>query len=55
VKSREEAEEWVRRFPAPGPNGGGEIEVRQLFDLEEFEQGPNVERFRQMDLPSQQQ
>jgi hypothetical protein len=31
VKSREEAREWARRFPAPpGEGAGGEIEVRPL-------------------------
>jgi len=37
VKSREEAIEWARR--APNPHGDGaetEIEVRQLFELDDF-------------------
>src|ERR1700758_422373 len=38
VRSREEAMEWARRFPAPfGEMADGEIEVRQLFELEDFE------------------
>ena len=39
VRSREEAMEWARRFPAPfGRSGdGGEIEVRQLYEQEDFE------------------
>lgn len=50
VSSREEALEWTRRFPNPAVDGGeGEIEVRQLFELEDFEQGEAVERFREMD------
>jgi len=50
VKSREEAMEWARRFPAPfGEGKDGEIEIRQLFELEEFAQGDAVERFRAMD------
>jgi hypothetical protein len=53
VKSREEAMEWARRFPNPGGEDG-EIEVRQLFDLDDFEQGPALESFRNMGLPSQQ-
>jgi hypothetical protein len=53
VSSREEALEWTRRFPNPGANGG-EIEVRQLFELEEFEPRPAIDRFREMRLPSQQ-
>lgn len=54
VKSREEAMEWVRRFPNPaGPGQEAEIEVRQLFELDDFEQGPAIDRFREFDLPAQ--
>lgn len=35
VSSREEAIEWSRRFPNPA-GAGGEIEVRQLFDLDDL-------------------
>ena len=50
VKSRDEAMEWARRFPAPfGEGQDGEIEIRQLFELEDFAQGDAVERFRAMD------
>jgi hypothetical protein len=50
VRSREEAMEWARRFPAPfGEHADGEIEVRQLFELDDFEPGPAVERFRELD------
>lgn len=52
VKSREEAMEWSRRFPNPSIDGGkAEIEVRPFYELEDFEQGPAVERFRELDLP----
>lgn len=47
VKSRDEAMEWARRFPNPG-NVEGEIEVRQLFELEDFAQNEAIERFRAM-------
>ena len=51
VKSREEAVEWARRFPNPSIDGKeGEIEVRQLFELEDFGPGEAVERFREMGL-----
>lgn len=54
VGSREEAREWTRRFPNPALEGGEcEIEVRPLFDLDDFEQGPEVDRFRDLELPSQ--
>lgn len=53
VKSREEAMEWARRFPNP-TKADGEIEIRQLFDLEDFEPGAALDRFREFALPSQQ-
>jgi hypothetical protein len=49
VKSREEAMEWARRFPNPALEDG-EIEVRQLFELDDFGPSEAVERFRQMDV-----
>ncbi len=49
VKSKEEAMEWTRRFPNPAIGGKeGEIEVRQLFELDDFAPGEAVERFRDM-------
>jgi hypothetical protein len=55
VSSREEALEWTRRHPNPAQwDGEGEIEVRQLFDLDDFQEGPGLERFRELGLPSQQ-
>jgi hypothetical protein len=54
ARSREEALEWSKRFPNPvGEGMDAEIEVRQLYELEDFGSGPSVERFRAMDLPSQ--
>ncbi len=49
AKSREEALEWTKRFPNPAIGGKeGEIEVRQLFELEDFGPSEAVERFREM-------
>jgi hypothetical protein len=51
VKSREEALEWSRRFPNPAIDGkGGEIEIRQLFELEDFGPSDAIERFREMGI-----
>jgi len=51
VKSREEAMEWTRRFPNPAIGGkDGEIEVRQLFELEDFGPSETVERFRDVGM-----
>ena len=36
VPNREAAMEWVRRFPAPFRNQDCEIEVRQLWEMEDF-------------------
>lgn len=53
VKSREEALEWTRRFPNPAGEGkAGEIEVRPLFELEDFGSSEAVERFREMGMGS---
>lgn len=35
VKSKEEAIEWVKRAPNPMEDGG-EIEIRQIFEAEDF-------------------
>lgn len=51
VQSREEAVAWTRRFPNPTLDGGDcEIEVRQMFELEDFEPGEEVERFRNIGI-----
>lgn len=56
VRSREEALEWARRFPAPhGDDAEAEIEVRQMFELEDFEPNAAIERFREIGIGSQQQ
>ena len=49
TRTRDEALEWTRRFPNPSLDGGvAEIEVRQMFELADFEQGEAVERFREI-------
>jgi len=51
VKSREEALDWARRFPNPAGEGtDAEIEVRQLFELDDFKPSEAVERFREMEV-----
>ena len=52
VESMEEAIEWAKRFPfeAGGePEAEGEIELRRLFELEEFGERPAVEQGRQLE------
>src|SRR5690242_2819527 len=49
TRTREEALEWTRRFPNPSlDNGVAEIEVRQMFELDDFEPGDAVERLREL-------
>ena len=40
VKSKEEAIEWVKRCPNPMPGTEAEIEIRQVFEAEDF--GPEL-------------
>jgi hypothetical protein len=55
VKSKEEAVEWVKRAPNPMPGTETEIEIRQVFETEDFgdlvQKVPEVfeaeERFRE--------
>ena|SRR5208337_2293341 len=53
VKAREEALEWTKRFPSPfGEEAEGEIEVRQLFELEDFGPSEAADRFRKIEVAS---
>jgi len=47
VKSREEALEWAKRMPNPY-NADGELEIRQLYELEDFGAAAPAERFRKI-------
>ena len=50
VKTREEAVEWSRRFPNPAGEGvDTEIEVRQLFEMEDFEVNEETDRVRKLE------
>ncbi|MES2416065.1 MAG: YciI family protein [Pseudomonadota bacterium] len=54
VRSREEAMAWSRRYPNPAGEGKpAVIEVRQLYELDDFEPSRQLERFREMNTPSQ--
>jgi len=49
VRSREEAREWAMRFPPPhGADRDGVIEVRQLYELEDFGPSEAIGRFRDL-------
>ena len=45
VPSREAAMEWARRFPSPFGDADCEIEVRQLWETEDFPPGDAIDTF----------
>jgi hypothetical protein len=47
TKTREEAIEWTRRIPNPAGQDC-HVEVRQLFELEDFEQTPAIDKHREV-------
>ena len=50
VKSREEAIEWVKRCPHPMPGEDAEIEIRQLYEAEDFGEELTPEMRKQEEL-----
>lgn len=54
VRSREEALEWTRRFPNPvGARAAAEIEVRQLYEMEDFDgiaPEAEIEKFKEIGM-----
>ena len=50
AKSRDEAVEWAKRMPFDADPAGrdAEIEVRQMFDLDDFTAGEAIDRFRKL-------
>jgi len=48
VASRAEAVEWANRFPNPQLDDG-EIEIRPIFELEDFGESHAIARFREID------
>lgn len=54
VRSRDEALEWTRRFPNPvGTDKPAEIEVRQLYEMEDFQgiaSDAEIEKFREIGM-----
>ena len=45
VKSKDEAIAWAKRVPFED----GEVEIRQLFELEDFTPGPAIEHHRKIE------
>jgi hypothetical protein len=54
TRTREEALALTKRFPNPSLDGKqAEIEVRQLFELEDFGPSAAVDRFRELEAAKQ--
>ena len=53
VKSMDEAVEWAKRVPVEAAEHDygreSEIEIRQIFELEEFGESPAIERARELE------
>jgi len=50
VQSLQEAIEWTKRFPNPAEEGGeAQIEVRPLYELEDFGDSTALDRFRELE------
>jgi len=54
VASKEEAIELVKRWPALDGDGNVEIEIRQLFELEDFGPSEAVDRMRELGMAEKQ-
>ncbi len=49
VKTREEAVEWLKQVPAPfGDYADGEVELRQLFEMDDFAPSQAVEQQKEL-------
>ena len=50
VKSKQEAIEWAKRCPDPmGSGAEAEIDIRQLFELEDFGPSDAIDRMRDLE------
>ena len=50
VNSKEEAIEWVKRCPHPHPGEDTHIEIRQVFEMEDFGPSEAVDRMRELGM-----
>ena len=50
MNSKQEAIEWAKRAPdSHGKGQEGEIEIRQFFELEDFEPSPAIDKERELE------
>jgi hypothetical protein len=54
VKSKAEAIEWVKRWPVEDAHGAANIEIRQLYEMEDFGPSPAIDRMIEVGLAEKQ-
>ena len=47
AKSKEEALDWVKRWPAEDANGNAYLELRRVYEMEDFAAGDGIEQHQQ--------
>ncbi len=52
ARSKDEVVEWVKRWPPIDGHGNVEIEIRQVYELEDFGDSPALDRLRDLNLGS---
>jgi hypothetical protein len=50
VGSKEEAIEWVKKWPRIDGGGNVEIEIRPVYELEDFGSSPALDRMRELGI-----
>ncbi|HVR42331.1 MAG TPA: YciI family protein [Thermoanaerobaculia bacterium] len=50
VRSKEEAIEWVRRWPPIDGDGNVAIEIRPLYELDDFGPSEGIERMKELGI-----
>jgi len=48
VKNKQEAIDWAKRCPHPHPGSDTELEIRQIFEMEDFGDSPAVEKEKEL-------
>ena len=48
VKSRDEALEWMKRWPVEDGHGEVELELRQVYEIEDFGDSPALDALRDL-------
>ena len=49
VNSKEEALDWVKRWPVEDADGNVELELRQLYEMSDFADGPGLQKHIDLD------